>query len=152
MQVQDAGGNAVAGKAVTFAVVSGGGSLSVTSGVSDASGNLSTVWTLGATVGRAVDLGDRERAHGLAAHDQRDGGGGAQPHLLDDAARGRADGGRQRHADVVVTARDATNNSIPTFTGTVTLAIGTNPGGATSAARERAARDHAFSSTRSARA
>ena len=51
VQVTDIVGNGVAGVPVRFAVVTGGGSLSVASGVSDASGNVSTGWTLGAFVG-----------------------------------------------------------------------------------------------------
>ena len=51
VQVQDAAGNGVPGTTVTFAVTVGGGSVSNASGVSDDAGNVSTRWTLGATVG-----------------------------------------------------------------------------------------------------
>ena len=49
--VTDAGSNPVAGKTVNFAVVTGGGSVLPTSGVSNASGIVQTNWTLGPTVG-----------------------------------------------------------------------------------------------------
>ncbi len=51
VRVTDIAGNGVAGSTVTFAVVTGGGSLSVSSGVSDNFGRVQTVWTLGATAG-----------------------------------------------------------------------------------------------------
>jgi hypothetical protein len=49
--VRDIGGNAVAGVTVQFAVLTGGGGVSVASAVSDANGVASTTWTLGSTVG-----------------------------------------------------------------------------------------------------
>ena len=51
VRVVDAGGNGVSGKTVTFSTTSGSGSVAPTSVTSDAGGNASTVWTLGATVG-----------------------------------------------------------------------------------------------------
>ncbi|MFI5311215.1 MAG: beta strand repeat-containing protein [Gemmatimonadales bacterium] len=51
VQVLDAAGNASAGRTVTFAVTGGGGSVAPGSGATDASGMVSTSWTLGALVG-----------------------------------------------------------------------------------------------------
>src|SRR5208282_1118082 len=51
VKVSDGGGNGVAGTTVNFAVVTGGGNVVPTSGVSNASGLVQTTWTLGATVG-----------------------------------------------------------------------------------------------------
>ncbi|HEX7546391.1 MAG TPA: hypothetical protein VF368_06670, partial [Gemmatimonadaceae bacterium] len=50
--VRDAGGNAVAGVTVQFAILTGGGHVSVASAVSNATGVASTSWTLGSTVGK----------------------------------------------------------------------------------------------------
>ena len=47
LKVTDIYGNAVAGKSVTFAVTSGGGSVGTPSATTDASGLASTTWTLG---------------------------------------------------------------------------------------------------------
>jgi hypothetical protein len=54
VKVTDANGKPVSGVAVTFAVQSGGGSLSATKATSDASGLASTTLTLGTTVGLNV--------------------------------------------------------------------------------------------------
>ncbi|HEV2146740.1 MAG TPA: Ig-like domain-containing protein, partial [Longimicrobiaceae bacterium] len=51
VKVTDAGGNAVPGAAVSWSVGSGGGSLSPASSVTDASGQASATWTLGAAAG-----------------------------------------------------------------------------------------------------
>ena len=51
VRVTDAGGNSVAGTTVTFAVVSGGGSVNPPSVATNAQGQASTNWTLGALVG-----------------------------------------------------------------------------------------------------
>jgi hypothetical protein len=51
VRVTAADGLGVQGVVVAFAVTSGGGSLSAASGTTDASGNASTAWTLGNTVG-----------------------------------------------------------------------------------------------------
>ncbi|HEU0080023.1 MAG TPA: dockerin type I domain-containing protein, partial [Longimicrobiaceae bacterium] len=50
-RVVDAHGNGVAGVTVSWAVASGGGSLSAPGSATDASGVASTVWTFGGTVG-----------------------------------------------------------------------------------------------------
>src|SRR5439155_482840 len=52
--VHDANGNPVAGVAVTFAVASGGGTVTPTTPVTTAANGIATVtsWTLGATAGR----------------------------------------------------------------------------------------------------
>jgi Bacterial Ig-like domain (group 1) len=131
VQVTDLGGNGIAGKAVTFAVVSGGGSLSSLGGVSDVNGNVSTNWMLGATVGtQAISA----TATGLAGSPLTINATGVttpnhfvvttQPAATDTAGLNVGNG-------LVVAARDPSNNPIPGFVGTVTLALGANPGGAT---------------------
>lgn len=51
VKVTDADGNGVAGSTVSFGVVTGGGTVSPASGVSDASGFVQAAWTLGAADG-----------------------------------------------------------------------------------------------------
>lgn len=51
VRVVDAGGKPVSGADVTWAVLAGGGSVNPATGISDANGNVSTTWTLGATLG-----------------------------------------------------------------------------------------------------
>ncbi len=51
VKVTDAFGNAVPGRSVTFAVATGGGSLGTTAATTDASGQATSVWTLGALLG-----------------------------------------------------------------------------------------------------
>lgn len=51
VRVTDALGNGVSGRTVTFAVATGGGSVGTPSATTDASGNASSTWTLGAPLG-----------------------------------------------------------------------------------------------------
>jgi adhesin/invasin len=51
VQVVDTAGNPVVAAAVTWVVTAGGGTLSPTTGTTDADGRAATKWTLGATVG-----------------------------------------------------------------------------------------------------
>ncbi len=131
VQVQDLGGNGVAGKLVTFLIVTGGGSVSVTSGTSDASGNVSTVWTLGATVGpQSISA----TATGLTGSPLTINATGTVvlPHFSVTTQPGATQtAGVNITPSFVVQARDATNAPIPGFTGNVTIAIGTNPAGGT---------------------
>ena len=50
-QVKDTGGNAMVGQLVTFTVTGGGGSAAPASGTTDASGNVTVLWTLGPAAG-----------------------------------------------------------------------------------------------------
>jgi alpha-tubulin suppressor-like RCC1 family protein len=51
VKVIDAGGLPVKGASVTFAAKTGGGTMSPASGISDAAGLVTSIWTLGSTVG-----------------------------------------------------------------------------------------------------
>jgi hypothetical protein len=131
VQVQDLGGNGVPGKTVTFAVVTGGGSLSVTSGVSDASGNVTTVWTLGATVG-AQSISATSAGLSGSPLTINATGTVVLPHFIVTTQPGASQtAGVSITPSFVVAARDPTGAPIPTFTGNVTIAIGTNPSGGT---------------------
>ena len=131
VQVQDLGGNGVAGTTVSFAVVTGGGSVLPASGVSNATGLVQSTWTLGATVG----------TQSISA---TSGGLGGSPLTINATGTSTllhftvtTSPAVAQVASVTVTpgfvvqAQDASNNPISTFTGTVSLAIGTNPGGGT---------------------
>ena len=131
VRVQDLGGNGVAGTTVNFAVVTGGGSVLPASGVSNATGLVQTTWTLGATIG----------AQSMSA---TSGGLGGSPLTFNATGTstllqftGTTSPAVAQVAGVTVTpgfvvqAQDASNNPISTFIGTVSLAIGTNPGGGT---------------------
>ena len=129
VQVQDLGGNGVPGVTVTFGIVfTAGGSLSVTSGVSDASGYVSTMWTLGSTVGSQTLTAT---STGLAGSPLTVNATGTVtlPHFVVTTQPGATQtAGVTITPNFVVAARDAGNNPIPGFTGNVTIAIGTNPG------------------------
>ena len=129
--VQDLGGTPVAGVAVAFAVVSGGGTVSVTNAVTDAGGFATTVWTLGATAGtQSISA----TSTGLAGSPLTINATATVtlPHFTFTTSPAVSQtAGVALSPNVVVQARDATNALIPGFTGAVSMAIGTNPGGGT---------------------
>ncbi|MBM3907484.1 MAG: hypothetical protein FJ363_05290 [Gemmatimonadetes bacterium] len=128
-RVQAADGVGVAGTTVTFAA-SGGGTVTPASAVSDASGNVSTQWRLGPTVGTQTLT---VTAAGLTG----------APLTVDALARAvtptklvigtqPANGtAGVALAAVTVAAQDADGNVVTPFTGDVSVALGTNPGSAT---------------------
>ena len=131
VQVQDLGGNGVAGTTVTFGGITGGGSLSVVSGVSDASGYVSTTWTLGATVGSQTITATSAGLSGSPVTISATGTV-TLPHFIVTTQPGASQtAGVTIAPNFVVAARDAGNNPIPGFTGNVTIAIGTNPASGT---------------------
>jgi len=119
----------VGGVSVTFTVTSGGGSVASTTVVTNSSGIAQTTWTLGSTAGAqtvtatAGTLSGSPIAFSATAT--------SPPHLLVTTSPAVSQvAGATIAPGFVVTAYDATNNPVPSFTGTVTLAIGTNPGSA----------------------
>lgn len=130
VQVQDLAGNGVPGTTVTFAVTVGGGSLSSMSGVSDGSGVVATVWTLGATVGTQTITATATGLVNSPVVINATATSTLLPHFT--FATSPAVGQTSMVAitpNVVVQARDATNALVAGFTGPVALAIGSNPGG-----------------------
>lgn len=99
-RAQDAGGSSVAGVAITFTPGTDNGSVSVPSGDSDASGELSTVWTLGPGFGPQTLFADIT---------------GAQAQV---SAIGRSE---NPIADLVLTGAMTVNRADPTSLETVTV-------------------------------
>ncbi|HEV7591282.1 MAG TPA: cadherin-like domain-containing protein [Longimicrobium sp.] len=130
--VTDANANPVAGVSVTFAVASGGGSVTGSPAVTNASG-VATVgsWTLGNTAGaNTLDAS----ATGLTTVTfTATGTPGAVDHFVVEAAAGGniADQLSGTPFNVKVTARDIHNNTATAFTGTVGFT--SSPGGGISA-------------------
>jgi hypothetical protein len=131
IQVNDAGSNPIAGTTVNFAVVTGGGSVSPASGVSNAAGQVQTTWTLGATVGAQSISATSTGLAGSPLTINATGTSTAATQLVITAQPANATAGVTISPAIVVTAKDASNNLAPTFVGNVTLAFGANPGGAT---------------------
>jgi len=121
-------GLAVQGVAVTFTVTAGGGSVSPGTAVTDANGDATTSWTLGSLVGSQAVVASVGAvssapigATGTPASASRLGFT-VQPVTTTAGATLPA---------VQVAAQDLFGNLYPPFTGSVTVALGTNPGGAT---------------------
>jgi len=127
-RVLAADGLGVQGVEVTFAVTAGGGTLSATRDTSDANGDASTVWTLGGTLGSQAMTATAAGVTGSTPFSATATPGAAtqlaflvQPATVDEAA--------VITPAITVRALDQFGNGVTTFTGTVTIAIGINPGG-----------------------
>jgi hypothetical protein len=129
VKVADAAGNGVAGEVVTFAVVTGGGSIVVDNGTTDASGLARVTWTLGATVGAQSITATRAGLTGSPLTITANATGATKLGFTVEPTTVIA--GATISPAVKVAAQDASGNTITSFTGTITLAIGTNPGSAT---------------------
>ena len=130
VKVTDIGGNGVAGKTVTFATANG--TVTPTSGVTDALGQVSASWVIGATLGAqtltATSTGLANSPLSISATAVSGGVGGPATTLLFTAGPTNALAGVSNAPSIIVQARDAVSALATTFTGNVTLAIGTNPG------------------------
>ena len=132
IQVNDAGSNPVAGTTVTFAVVTGGGSVSPLSGVSNAAGQVQTTWTLGATVGAQSISATSAGLSGSPLTINATGTAAAVATQLKFTVQpGNTTAGANVSPSTVVQARDAGNALVPAFVGNVTLTIAANPGAST---------------------
>ena len=133
--VTDASGNPIAGRAVTLAVGVGGGSVTPTSGTSDASGQFSAVWTLGTAVGaqtlNASGVGLLPNPLTITATAATAGIPGVTAGFLFTQGPSNTVAGASISPAITVAAKDAFGTPVTNFTGSVTLAIGTNAGGAT---------------------
>ncbi|HXY68736.1 MAG TPA: hypothetical protein VEH62_04765, partial [Gemmatimonadales bacterium] len=131
VRVKAADSLGVQGIPVTFAVVSGGGVVSKTTDTTDATGNASTVWTLGgvlgvqsvkATVAGIPALNTTVVASGIV--------GAARKLVFQTQPPAGVVNGALAPA-IQVAAQDTFGNKVTGFTGQVTVALGANPGGAT---------------------
>ena len=132
VKVTDLGGNGVAGRTVTFATANG--TLSAASGVTDALGQISIVWTLGATLGAQTMTATSAGLTGspLTIGATAAGGvAGPATSLVFSTGPTTAVAGASNAPAIVVQGRDALGALATTFTGNVTLAIGANPGTST---------------------
>ena len=131
VKVADANGIGVAGVTVTFAVASGGGSIVVDNGVTDANGIARATWTLGSTVG----------AQSITATSGTLTGSPLTISATATALPAVALAFVQQPSTVVVNgtispavsvkAVDAEGNTVTGFTGSIGLTLSTNPGSAT---------------------
>jgi hypothetical protein len=122
--------NPVVGALVTWAVTDGGGVLSTSSAVTHALGRSAVAWTLGDSVGMqhaAASLA----GSGTPVTFTATAGTGAATTLRFTVQPSTVTAGSAIAPPVQVTAHDAFGNTATDFTGTVTVALGANPGGAT---------------------
>jgi len=118
----------VQGVIVTFAVTAGGGTVSATTDTSDANGDASTVWTLGGSLVAQTLTASAAGVTGSTPFGATATPGAAvrlsflqEPTNANELA--------VIAPPVTVRALDQFGNPVTTFTGTVAVAIGTNPGG-----------------------
>ena len=127
VKVTDAFGNGVSGRAVTFAVATGGGSLGTTSTTTDATGAASTTWTLGAVGGTqsitATSTGLAGSPLTITAAAQT----GAPAKLAFLVQPSNAIAGAAIAPAVQVVAQDSNGVTVPTYTGQVGVVLSTNP-------------------------
>ena len=117
----------VVGIPVTFAAVSGGGSVNPTSAVTDMQGQAQTTATLGASAGtNSFSVS----APGLSAVTFTQTATAATPPYLEFTTQPTsAVAGTGISPAIVVRVADALGNTVTAFTGNITLAISSNPGG-----------------------
>jgi hypothetical protein len=132
VQVTDAVGNPITGKALTFAVVTGVGAVSPSSTTTVTGGLASTNWTLGALGGaQTMTVSGTGLTQSPLTVTATASGAGAATQLVITTQPSNSTGGTAIASSIVVTTKDVLNNVATGFSGNITLAIGTNPGPAT---------------------
>ncbi|MDP1892306.1 MAG: Ig-like domain-containing protein [Gemmatimonadaceae bacterium] len=128
-QVLASDGIGVSGVTVNFAA-SGGGTVTPATAVSDASGNVSTQWKLGPTAGAQTLTVTSAGLTGspLTVSATANAVTPTRLNVLTGPVASRAG---VALPPVTVAAQDAAGNTIASFTGDVTVALGANPGGST---------------------
>lgn len=121
----------VAGVVVTFAVTSGGGSLSQLLDTTDVNGDASATWTLGTAAGPQAVTATAAGLSGQAAVFNATAAPGAARRLEFTVQPGTVTAGIPISPPVRVVARDTFGNVATSFTGNVAVALLANPGGAT---------------------
>jgi hypothetical protein len=131
LQVTDASGNTIVGKVLTFAIATGGGSVTPTT-VNTGAGGLATVsWTLGSLLGaQTLTVSGVGLSQSPLTVTATAGSAGAATQLVITTQPSNVVSGASIAPAIVVTAKDAGNNVATTFTGNVALTFGANPGGA----------------------
>jgi hypothetical protein len=131
--VTDGAGNPVSAVNVTFAVVTGGGTVVPTSAVPTNSSGIATVtsWTLGNTAGTNTLRATSGTLGGSPVTFTAQATAGAGTKLVFTTEPTSIVAGSPITPAVQVTIQDNSGNTVTGATNTVTLAIGTNPGGGT---------------------
>jgi len=130
LQVRDALGNGISGVTLTFAVTSGGGSLSASSGVTDASGQAPVTWTLGPLNG-AQSMTASATGLPTTTVSATATGGSTNALAISTPPSATQTAGVTFSPTVVVQAKDALGAVVTSFTGAVTASVATGPSGAT---------------------
>jgi hypothetical protein len=129
VRLVDDNGNGVGGKAITWLVSTGGGSVDPTDVTTDPNGLAATQWTLGTGTGSNVA---NAVYSGLPAVQFRaTAGAGAASKLAFLQPPVNTGAGASITPAVKVVIQDASGNTVTSATNPVTLAIGTNPAGGT---------------------
>lgn len=127
VKVTDAYGNGVAGRAVTFAVGTGSGSLGTTSATTDATGAASTTWTLGAVGGTQTITATSAGLTGSPLTISATGYTGVPAKLAFLVQPTNAVAGFSLTPAVQVAVQDSFGTTVPTFVGQVAIALAANP-------------------------
>jgi len=125
-QVRDALGNAIAGVTVSVAVTAGGGSVSTANGATDASGQRSVTWTLGASGGTQTITAS---ASGLSSVAVNATATGAVLNHLFISTQPPTTVTAGVPFTVVVVPKDASNTLLPSLVFSSTISIASGPGG-----------------------
>ena len=131
VKVVDANGAGVPGVAVAFAVASGGGSLVVDNGTTDATGLARATWTLGSTIGTQSITASSGTLIGSPLSIPATATAPAATTLAFVQQPSTVAMNAAMSPAVTVKAVDANGQTVTTFTGNVSLTLGTNPTGAT---------------------
>lgn len=132
VKVTAADGLPVAGTVVTFAVASGGGSVSAATATTDTLGLAQTTWTLGGTVGsQTVTATAGSLAGSPVTFSATATAVQATTLAFTSVPAAGANITAGAATSVTVTARDVDGSPVAAFTGSVTISLGTNPTGAT---------------------
>lgn len=123
-------GLGVQGVTVSFAVASGGGTLSAASAVTDSAGKASVTWTMGTAAGAASATASATGLTPASVSFTATAAPGAAKTLVYTLAP-PSSVAADALFDATVAARDTFGNTATAFTGTVSLAFGVNPGAAT---------------------
>jgi len=113
----------VPGVVVTFAIATGGGSLTTLTDTSDANGEVSTQWTLGATIGAQTITAT---AAGLTFSPLTIGAtatAGVPARVVISAAPTAGTAGQTLAPALVASVQDIAGNTVTTFTGAVSVAL-----------------------------
>lgn len=129
VRLQDSNGNGVGGQAITWLVSTGGGSVSPVNAQTSASGLAKTEWTLGTSTGNNVANAVFSGLPPVQFTATAGAGAPAKLGFLQQPVTTTA--GSSITPAVRVAIQDANGNTVTSATGSISVAIGTNPAGGT---------------------